>query len=69
VDKKTETIEIELELANRSQKLRAEFHGLLKIKSSAYPQFNFVSDGKVINGMGHAEGLINFNNAPDLQVR
>lgn len=68
--KNEETIEIETELANRSQKLRerTEYIGLLKFLSSAYPHYNFASGISFISSLGHIETKFDVNNAPDLIV-
>lgn len=69
--KKEETIDVDTELANRSQKLRerAEYVGTIKFVSSAYKNFNFLSSGSYISSFGHIETKLGFNNSPDLTVR
>jgi hypothetical protein len=68
--KKEETIEIDTELANRSQKMRerTEYMGSIKFLSSAYNHYNFVSSVNVLSSLGHIEILHIFNDAPDLIV-
>lgn len=67
-DKKEETIEIDTELANRSQKSRArtEYNGILKFVSSAYSNYNFASGFSFLSSLGHVETKIEINNAEDL---
>lgn len=69
--KKEETIDIDTELANRSQKLRerTEYTGLMKFVSSAYTNYNFATAGSFISSLGHVETKVDINNAPDLMVR
>lgn len=68
--KKEETIDIDTELANRSQKLRerTEYIGSLKFVSSAYNHYNFASKSSLISSLGHVEAKLEVNNAPDLMV-
>jgi hypothetical protein len=68
--KKEETIEIDTELANRSQKFRerTEYHGLVRFNSSAYENYNFDTKLSFVSFMGHVETIIDINNAPDLTV-
>lgn len=65
-----ETIEIDTEMANRSQKLRerTEYIGTSKFVSSAYPQYNFASGLTFISSLGHVETKLEYNNAADLLV-
>lgn len=67
-NKKEETIEIDTELANRSQKSRArtEYNGKLKFVSSAYNHYNFASDLTFLSSLGHVETKLELNNAEDL---
>lgn len=69
--KKEETIEIDTEIANRSQKNRgrAEYVGSTKFVSSAYNNYNFYSAASFISSLGHLELKLDLNNAPDLKVR
>jgi hypothetical protein len=69
--KKEETIDIDAELANRSQKNRGrtEYVASLKFLSSAYQSYNFHSLASFISSLGHLELKLDLNNAPDLQVR
>lgn len=66
--KKEETIDIDTELANRSQKSRArtEYNGILKFVSSAYSNYNFASGFSFLSSLGHVETKIEINNAEDL---
>lgn len=66
LDQKQETVEIEGELANRSQRGQVDYEGNTKLQSSAYPQFNFAFDTKYIAAMGHMDWVLRLNNAPDL---
>lgn len=68
--REAQTVDILLELANRSQK-KTEFLGSLQFESSAYPNLNFILNGTFISSLmgGHAELRFDFNNAPDLMVR
>lgn len=68
--KKEETIEIDTELANRSQRLRerTEYNGLVRFNSSAYENYNFATKLSFISFMGHVETKVDINNAPDLIV-
>lgn len=68
--KKEEMIEIETELANRSQRLRerTEYTGLFKFVSSAYGHYNFASGFGFISSLGHVEMKFDINNAPNLEV-
>lgn len=66
MDNPVETVEIEGELSNRSQRTRTEFLGSLKLNSTAYKQFNFASNLSFVSLLGHIETNVNFNNAPDL---
>ena len=68
--KSEETIDIDTELANRSQKLRerTEYIGFIKFVSSAYNHYNFASSGSFISSLGHVETKLDVNNAPDLMV-
>lgn len=69
--KTEETIDIDTELANRSQKLRerTEYIGSMKFVSSAYTSYNFASQSSFISSLGHIETKLDINNAPDLEVR
>jgi hypothetical protein len=63
---KQETVDILLELANRSQRLE-NYIAALTFESSSYPNYNFFSNASFISSrMGHAELRLDFNNAPDL---
>lgn len=66
--KKEETIEINIELADRTQKIRdrTEYSGSLNFKSSAYPNYNFITSATYIRSLGHLETRVDINNAPDL---
>lgn len=68
--KKEETIDIDTELSNRSQRLRerTEYNGSLKFESSAYNHYNFASGVSFISSLGHIETKFEVNNAPDLVV-
>lgn len=68
--KKEETIDIDAELANRSQRLRerTEYSGRFKFVSSAYSHYNFASGVTFISSLGHMETKFEVNNAPDLTV-
>lgn len=68
--KKEETIDIDTELANRSQKVRerTEYTGLFKFISSAYSHYNFASSFSLLSSFGHMEAKFDVNNAPDLAV-
>lgn len=68
--KKEETIDIDTELANRSQRLRerTEYTGMFKFVSSAYNHYNFASGLTFISSLGHVEMKFDVNNAPDLTV-
>lgn len=66
--KREETIEIDTELANRSQKSRGrtEYNGIFKFVSSAYSNYNFASGFTFLSSLGHVETKIEINNAEDL---
>lgn len=66
--KKEETIEINTEMADRSQKMRdrTEYTGSIKFLSSAYKHYNFVTSSTFIRSLGHVETRVDVNNAPDL---
>lgn len=68
--KPEQSIDIDTELANRSQRLRerTEYTGLLKFVSSQYPQYNFALNTGFISSLGHIEIRCDVNNAPDLIV-
>lgn len=68
--KKEETIEIDTELADRSQKLRerTEYTGSLKFISSAYNHYNFLAGSSFISSLGHIETKLDVNNAPDFEA-
>lgn len=68
--KPEQSIDIDTELANRSQRLRerTEYTGLLKFVSSQYPQYNFALNTGFISSLGHIEIRCDMNNAPDLIV-
>lgn len=68
IGKKEETIEIDTELANRSQKSRArtEYEGIFKFNSSKYRNYNFASGFTFLSSLGHVETKIEINNAEDL---
>lgn len=61
-----ESIFIEGEAADRSQRGQQELNGNLKIQTTAYPQFNFAFNSKFISALGHIDWLLQLNNAPDL---
>lgn len=61
-----ESVEIEGELANRSQKSRTEYAGAFKVNSTAYPQFSFASNLSFISLLGHIETKLSINNALNL---
>jgi hypothetical protein len=67
--RKEEAIDVDTELANRSQKLRerTEYVGSFKFISSAYSHYNFASGISFISHLGHAETKFEVNNAPDLE--
>lgn len=67
LEAKREYIEIEGELANRSEKSRSEYDGLLRLNSTAYPKFNFASHMKFLSMVGHIEAKLELNNAPNLK--
>lgn len=37
----------------------------MKLKTSAYPKFNFASNVTWLRLQGHTEGVVTYNNAPD----
>lgn len=53
-------------MANRSQKLRTEYEGAMKLNASAYPNFNFATNMTFLSVLGHVDAQIDFNNAVDL---
>lgn len=62
-----ESVKIEGELANRSQRGQMEYNGNLKVETTAYPTYNFAFDSKYISALGHIDWLLQLNNAPDLK--
>lgn len=66
----SETIDVEAELANRSQKNKArnEYNGALKFVSSGYSYLNYASTVLFLSASGHIEASFTINNAPDLIV-
>ncbi|CAD7080164.1 unnamed protein product [Hermetia illucens] len=65
-DNKIEAIEFDGEIADRSQRSRTEYKGRVKLKTTAYPLINLASNLTVLSLLGHTEGKLTYNNAPDL---
>lgn len=64
---KREYVEVEGELANRSDRLRSEYNGFVRLNSTAYPKFNFASRMTFLWMLAHIEAKLDFNNAIDLR--
>lgn len=65
---KPENVEFESQLADKSQKSNTDYRGLLKLNSTAYPNFNFASSLIFLSSQGHVDCTLALNNAPDLLV-
>uniref|UniRef100_A0A7G3AUB2 Putative lipoprotein n=1 Tax=Lutzomyia longipalpis TaxID=7200 RepID=A0A7G3AUB2_LUTLO len=66
LDQKVERVDFQGDIANRSQKGRTDYQGSAKLRTTAYEKYNFASNMKYVSAMGHAEWLLNVNNAKDL---
>lgn len=62
---KIETINFDGKLVNTGDKSKTEYRGNVKLKTSAYPKLNFVSNATWLSLQGHTEGVITYNNDPN----
>ncbi|XP_046812149.1 apolipophorins [Lucilia cuprina] len=63
---KIETINFDGKLVNTGDKSKTEYRGNVKLKTSAYPKLNFVSNATWLSLQGHTEGVVTYNNDPYL---
>lgn len=57
---------VEGRLVNTGDKSKTEYRGNVKLRTSAYPKLNFVSNATWLSLQGHTEGVLTYNNAPNL---
>ncbi|TDG46759.1 hypothetical protein AWZ03_006806 [Drosophila navojoa] len=62
---KIETINFAGRLVNNGDKSKTEYRGNVKLRTTAYPKLNFVSNATWLSLQGHTEGFLTYNNAPD----
>ncbi|EDW03099.1 uncharacterized protein LOC6561417 [Drosophila grimshawi] len=62
---KIETINFAGRLVNNGDKSKTEYHGNVKLRTTAYPKLNFASNATWLSLQGHTEGVLTYNNAPD----
>ncbi|XP_067622386.1 uncharacterized protein Apoltp [Eurosta solidaginis] len=64
---KIESITVEGRVVNTGDKVKIEYHGKVKLKASAHPRLNFVSNMTWRSLQGHTEGVWAYNRLQDFE--